>query len=497
MIQEQGDTGSNLGNSDGSSDIDDRLIFIQNVSHELSRAHSVQEVAEVMVTQCRSALGANAGSIALLDQARIGLATIYHSGYPATIAAELSAYPVTAKYPTADVARTGEVIFIETLADRNMLYPHLAKNSSQMERGAITAIPLVVSDAVIGSLVLNFPKDRQFPGCDRAYIQTVAQVCAQALARQIEMDERRSAEEAVSDAEARMGAILEAALDCVITIDDQGLVVDWNPASERTFGFSRSEAVGNVLAELIIPPLMRAAHWEGMRRYLETGDGPILNRRLELVAHNSKGDEVPIEAAIVPLRLKDRNLFTAYARDISERHVIADKQWIFIRDMLLAVTDSKLRLCQSDDDLPSPLIPVGEEIILTRETGVAGLRHLVGDLASDLGFTDERAFDIQTAVSEAGMNAIIHGGGGRGAVRIKEDSGTLQVKITDQGKGISLDQLPAAALTRGYSTSATLGHGLKMMVETTDRVFLVTNPAGTTTVLEMDRAKPMPPWLSL
>ena len=84
--------------------------------------------------------------------------------------------------------------------------------------------------------------------------------------------------------EARHRAILEAALDSIITIDQHGTIIEFNPAAERTFGYSREQAVGKAMAELIIPPAQREAHHAGMRRYLTTGIASVLNRRIDMVA---------------------------------------------------------------------------------------------------------------------------------------------------------------------------------------------------------------------
>ena len=105
-----------------------------------------------------------------------------------------------------------------------------------------------------------------------------------------------------------------------------------------------------------------------------------------------------------------------------------------------------------------------------------------------------RQYDLMTAASEAGMNAIVHAGGGTAQVSASP-GGTVQVRVEDHGTGITMENLPRAALARGFSTKATLGHGLKMMLETADRLFLLTGPAGTTLVLEQERVAPTPAWL--
>jgi anti-sigma regulatory factor (Ser/Thr protein kinase) len=109
--------------------------------------------------------------------------------------------------------------------------------------------------------------------------------------------------------------------------------------------------------------------------------------------------------------------------------------------------------------------------------------------------SDARTFDTLTAASEAGMNAIVHAGSGVATV-YTDSVGHMQIRIEDRGAGISFDDLPKATLSRGFSTKASLGHGLKMILETIDRLYLLTGPDGTTVVLEQDRAAPEPIWLS-
>jgi len=114
-------------------------------------------------------------------------------------------------------------------------------------------------------------------------------------------------------------AILDSALDCIITMDASGHVVEFNPAAERVFGFTRDEAVGQELAGLIIPPRLRERHRQGLRHYLETGEGPMLGRRIEINALRANGSEILVELAITSFRIQGEPVFTAYLRDITER----------------------------------------------------------------------------------------------------------------------------------------------------------------------------------
>ncbi|PYL85508.1 MAG: hypothetical protein DMF17_08270 [Verrucomicrobia bacterium] len=120
-------------------------------------------------------------------------------------------------------------------------------------------------------------------------------------------------------AEALNRAILESALDCIITMDASGRVREFNPAAERVFGFSRAEAVGKELAELIIPWRMRKQHRRGLAHYLKTGEGPLLGKRIEIAALRRDGSEILVELAIAAYKIEGSPVFTAYLRDMTER----------------------------------------------------------------------------------------------------------------------------------------------------------------------------------
>jgi len=131
--------------------------------------------------------------------------------------------------------------------------------------------------------------------------------------------EREEAQQSLRESEARKDAILSAALDCIFTINDQEQVLNWNPAAETTFGYTQAEAQGQTLSGLIVPPALRDAHKCGIAHFLATGEGPVLNRRVEVLGMRKDGSEFPVELTVMPIRLKDRCLFTAYVRDITER----------------------------------------------------------------------------------------------------------------------------------------------------------------------------------
>ena len=129
----------------------------------------------------------------------------------------------------------------------------------------------------------------------------------------------KAAEAALLQSQERNRAIVDTALDGVITIDSTGIVTDWNAQATVIFGWSREEALGRALSETIIPEQDRQAHEHGIREFLRTGAGAILNRRIEIVAQHRDGRELPVELAVSPAKIGDAYIFSAFIRDITDR----------------------------------------------------------------------------------------------------------------------------------------------------------------------------------
>ncbi len=175
--------------------------------------------------------------------------------------------------------------------------------------------------------------------------------CA-SLARDI-TDEAAS-QEKLRRSEAHKAAILETAIDCIIGMDQDGVVTEWNPAATRTFGYNPAEAIGRKVAELIIPPQMRAAHVRGLARFLATGEGPVLDQRVEVSALHQDGREFPVELTATAVRVEGSLVFTAYIRDMSERKAMERERETMEREReeLLSQTEALLAvaLARADHD---------------------------------------------------------------------------------------------------------------------------------------------------
>ena len=113
-----------------------------------------------------------------------------------------------------------------------------------------------------------------------------------------------------------LSAYLEAAIDCVIVADASGRIVEFNPAAERTFGYSRKEALGRTMAELIVPPSLRERHIAAFARFVKTREGSMLGRRVELTGMRADGSEFPVELALSQVEAEPV-LICGALRDIS------------------------------------------------------------------------------------------------------------------------------------------------------------------------------------
>ena len=219
---------------------------------------------------------------------------------------------------------------------------------------------------------------------------------------------RRHAEAEVRASESRLRAMLESALDAVVTMDHRGRVLGWNHAAETTFGSGVHEAVGRDMADLIVPPELRAAHRKGLARYLETEEASVLDRRLELTALHKHGAEFPVELTITKIGLPGPPTFTAYLRDITERKR-AEAELRASRARLVEVADGERHRIQrnlhdgAQQRLTSVLLSLGR----LRESGPGHgplLDLAIDELAAGLAELRELASGLHPAVlSERGL----------------------------------------------------------------------------------------------
>jgi anti-sigma regulatory factor (Ser/Thr protein kinase) len=170
------------------------------------------------------------------------------------------------------------------------------------------------------------------------------------------------------------------------------------------------------------------------------------------------------------------------AQPAPPRNVPSDREDDYAGEILASITDFFVCL---DREF---------RVLALNPAAVQDLRRATAEVCQSQGLSEERCHDLITAVSEAGMNAAVHAGEGEGQVFVGAQNGVVQVRVADRGPGISLEHLPHATLRKGFTTARTLGHGMKMMIQTSDRIYLRTGPNGTTVVIEQERVARPPSW---
>jgi PAS domain S-box-containing protein len=218
-----------------------------------------------------------------------------------------------------------------------------------------------------------------------------------------------------ADLPERYRALLHAALDCVVTMDHRGCVVEWNPAAERTFGWSAEQAAGQEMAELIVPVGLRERHRQGLARYLAGGDPIVLDQRIEIVAMRHDGSEFPCELTITRIAQPGDPVFVGYLRDITERHD-AEVELRASRARIVAAADDARRRLERDlhDGAQQHLVGLALTLRLARrkldDTKLAAelLDEAIEDLATATGELRELARGLHPAVlTEGGLEPAL------------------------------------------------------------------------------------------
>lgn len=235
--------------------------------------------------------------------------------------------------PCAQASTSREAVAVPDLQHDDR-FPRFSAQAIDHGLAAVFAFPLKAGDRQFGALDLYQTTAGQLPENVMVAAQTLADVAAASLLNaQTRIDLEKSLEqvresrlqaditmEALRVSEARKRGILDASPDPVMTIDEHGLVVEFNPAAERTFGYSYDKALGRELADLIVPEAERDAHRTGIRRYLATGESSLLGRRLEMTPIRADGSSFPAEVTITAVAADGPPLFTGFVRDLTEQH---------------------------------------------------------------------------------------------------------------------------------------------------------------------------------
>jgi PAS domain S-box-containing protein len=245
-------------------------------------------------------------------------------------------------------------------------------------------VPLRQGDSISGVLCVEHVGDPRSWSVDE---QNFAVSTANLIAVAIADERRREALTRVAESDAHAHLILDTAHDAFVGMNSAGAIVSWNAQAERTFGWRRDEVLGRTLSSTIIPAALREAHAIGMKRFHETGEAPVVNKRLELRGLHRDGHEFPIEITITrPMRREDGYFFGAFLRDISDRRE-RDDQLRRAKEAAEAATRAKSEfLANMSHELRTPLNGViGYAQVLQRDRTLTGSQREALDAIARCG----------------------------------------------------------------------------------------------------------------
>lgn len=180
-------------------------------------------------------------------------------------------------------------------------------------------------------------------------------------------------------------AIIEAAVEAIITFNHQGIILEFNPAAERIFGYPRKQMIGHPLADYLVPARLRASYHQNVANYLSTGEDSVVGKRLKVSALRGDGTEFRAEVAITAINLGEQPVFTAYVRDISE-DIKAEEELRIAKDQAEAANRAKSEfLATVSHEIRTPLNAILGTLSLLLETSLNDDQRSFAETANESG----------------------------------------------------------------------------------------------------------------
>jgi PAS domain S-box-containing protein len=282
------------------------------LGHRLSAAATVEEAAHIIVETAEELMG--------WDACVFDLGSVRQDGFEYQLVMDTmdgQKQQVDTVYPPGQASPMVRRVLEEgpQLILREAASPgptELRPFGSGRRSASLLFVPIRCQEQAIGVLSVQSYAPNAYGQQDLAALQMLADLAGEAL-------ERIRSEEALRESEARKTAILESALDCVLTVDEEGRIIEANSATEQTFGYRRAELLGASLAERLVPPALREGVLREFKLCGNRAPGQLLDRRVEMTGQRADGAQLPVELSVIRIPLGGPPMFTVVLRDITER----------------------------------------------------------------------------------------------------------------------------------------------------------------------------------
>jgi len=228
--------------------------------------------------------------------------------------------------------------------------------------------------------------------------ERTAELSALAASLREEVRVRRATEQALQDSELRMRSVIDSAYEAFVGMNGDGAIVDWNRQAELTFGWKRDEVLHKAVADVIVPARFRERHIRGLRHFLDTGQGAVLNSRIEFSAMHREGHEFPVELSIWNIPNAFGCLFGAFVRDITERKRAEDELRQLNEQLEMRVEERTRELRQAMNQI------VESEKLASLGSLVAGVAHElntpIGNIVMTASTLGDTIFSLARSASD-------------------------------------------------------------------------------------------------